>query len=79
MKKWGFLLLFLLCLGFADFASINKVLFFQDEVVIQKYDQSHKDNKRTSENLQKKDISKEQIYQGNLLLINSKYPVRKRV
>ncbi|WP_255289090.1 hypothetical protein [Bacillus cereus] len=32
MKRWGFLLLFLLCLGFAF---INKSLFFQDKVEIQ--------------------------------------------
>ncbi|MGX4669389.1 VanY-A/VanY-F/VanY-M family D-Ala-D-Ala carboxypeptidase [Cerasibacillus sp. JNUCC 74] len=76
MKKWGFLLLFLLCLGFAGVTFINKALFFQDKVVIQKYDQNHKDNIGTSENLQKEEISKEQIYQGNLLLINSKYPIR---
>ncbi|MCG7319266.1 VanY-A/VanY-F/VanY-M family D-Ala-D-Ala carboxypeptidase [Brevibacillus laterosporus] len=79
MKKWGFLLLFLLCLGFAF---INKALFFQDKVEIQKYDQNHKDNIDNIENIgtplsiQKKEIAKEQIYQGNLLLINSKYPIR---
>ncbi|MED1788283.1 MULTISPECIES: VanY-A/VanY-F/VanY-M family D-Ala-D-Ala carboxypeptidase [Brevibacillus] len=79
MKKWGFLLLFLLCLGFAF---INKALFFQDKVEIQKYDQNHKDNIDNIENIgtplsiQKKEIAKEQIYQGNLLLINSKYSIR---
>nr|WP_063856916.1 D-Ala-D-Ala carboxypeptidase VanY-Pt [Paenibacillus apiarius]AAY52013.1 VanY [Paenibacillus apiarius] len=79
MKKWGFLLLFLLCLGFAF---INKALFFQDKVEIQKYDQNHKDNIDNIENIgtplsiQKNEIVKEQIYQGNLLLINSKYPIR---
>lgn len=79
MKKWGFLLLFLLCLGFAF---INKALFFQDKVEIQKYDQNHKDNIDNIANIgtplsiQKKEIAKEQIYQGNLLLINSKYPIR---
>lgn len=76
MKKWGFLLLFLLCLGFAF---INKALFFQGKVESQKYDQNHKDHidkRGTSESIQTKTITKEQIYQGNLLLINSKYPVR---
>ncbi|MBG9786771.1 VanY-A/VanY-F/VanY-M family D-Ala-D-Ala carboxypeptidase [Brevibacillus laterosporus] len=85
MKKWGFLLLFLLCLGFAF---INKALFFQDKVEIQKYDQNHKDNIDNIDNIenienigtplsiQKKEIAKEQIYQGNLLLINSKYSIR---
>jgi D-alanyl-D-alanine carboxypeptidase len=74
MKKWGFLLLFLLCLGFAF---INKTLFFQDKIESQKYAQNHKDHKKmTSESTQTQIITKEQIYQGNLLLINSKYPVR---
>ncbi|AYB38198.1 VanY-A/VanY-F/VanY-M family D-Ala-D-Ala carboxypeptidase [Brevibacillus laterosporus] len=79
MKKWGFLLLFLLCLGFAF---INKALFFQEKLEIQKYDQNHKDNIDNIANIgtplsiQKKEIAKEQIYQGNLLLINSKYPIR---
>ncbi|MDN9011610.1 VanY-A/VanY-F/VanY-M family D-Ala-D-Ala carboxypeptidase [Brevibacillus laterosporus] len=78
MKKWGFLLLFLLCFGFAF---INKAPFFQDKVEIQKYDQNHKDHldkRGTSESTQTKTITKEQIYQGNLLLINSKYPVQQK-
>lgn len=73
MKKWSFLLLCLLCLGFTF---INKELFFQDKIEIQKYDQNYKDNIETSLNIQKKGIAKEQVYQGNLLLINSKYPIR---
>lgn len=73
MKKWGFLLLCLLCLGFTF---INKELFFQDKIQIQKYDQNYKDNIGTTLNIQKKEIAKEQVYQGNLLLINSKYPIR---
>ncbi|BFH45952.1 hypothetical protein PMJ46TS7_38870 [Paenibacillus melissococcoides] len=76
MKKWGFLLLFLLCLGFAF---INKALFFQEKVEILNYEKNPKedlDNRGTSESIQTKTITNEQIYQGNLLLINSKYPVR---
>jgi len=76
MKKWGFLLLCLLCIGVLTF--INKALFFQDKVESQKYNQNHKNliNKSgTSGNIQTKTITKKQIYQGNLLLINSKYPV----
>ncbi|PEL79710.1 D-Ala-D-Ala carboxypeptidase VanY [Bacillus wiedmannii] len=73
MKKWGFLLLCLLCLGFTF---INKELFFQDKIEIQKYDQNYKDNIGASLNIQKKGIAKEQIYQGNLLVINSTYPIR---
>nr|WP_063856920.1 D-Ala-D-Ala carboxypeptidase VanY-Pt [Paenibacillus thiaminolyticus]ACV60627.1 D,D-carboxypeptidase [Paenibacillus thiaminolyticus] len=76
MKKWGFL--FLLCLGFVF---INKALFFQEKVAveIENYDQNpkdHLDNRGTSESTQTKTITNEQIYQGNLLLFNSKYPVR---
>ncbi|PEK03190.1 VanY-A/VanY-F/VanY-M family D-Ala-D-Ala carboxypeptidase [Bacillus wiedmannii] len=73
MKKWGFLLLCLLCLGFTF---INKELFFQDKIEIQKYDQNYKDNIGASLNIQKKGIAKEQIYQGNLLVMNSTYPIR---
>ncbi|EEM80514.1 D-alanyl-D-alanine carboxypeptidase [Bacillus thuringiensis serovar huazhongensis BGSC 4BD1] len=75
MKKWCFLLLFF----FLGFAFMNKALFFQNKVEIQKYDQNHKDNidnTGTTSIIQKKEIVKEQIYQGNLLLINSKYPIR---
>jgi zinc D-Ala-D-Ala carboxypeptidase len=77
MKKWVFLLLFFL--GFAGFIFMNQVPFFQDKVESQKYHQNHKDHigkRGTSESIQTKTITKEQIYQGNLLLINSKYPVR---
>ncbi|MEI3605698.1 VanY-A/VanY-F/VanY-M family D-Ala-D-Ala carboxypeptidase [Pseudogracilibacillus sp. SE30717A] len=74
MKKWGLLLILLFCFSF--FAFNNKALFF-DNVVIQKYDQNHKKNLETSGRFQKKEVAKEQIYQGNLLLINSKYPIRK--
>ena len=76
MKKWCFLLLFLFFLGFAF---MNKALFFQIKVEVQKYDQNHKDNidnTGTTSIIQKKEIVKEHIYQGNLLLINSKYPMR---
>jgi D-alanyl-D-alanine carboxypeptidase len=81
MKKWVFLLLFLFCLGFAGFIFMNQPPFFQDKVESQKYHQNHKDHigkRGTSESIQTKTITitKEQIYQGNLLLINSKYPVR---
>ncbi|OJD69688.1 carboxypeptidase [Bacillus sp. N35-10-4] len=58
---------------------MNKALFFQSKVEVQKYDQNHKDNidnTGTTSIIQKKDIVKEHIYQGNLLLINSTYPIR---
>ena len=74
MKKWGFLLLLLcLCLTF-----INIEQFFEPKVEIQNDDHYVNDkveDRRTSENIPKKGITEEQIYQGNLLLVNSEYPV----
>lgn len=58
---------------------MNKALFFQNKVEVQKYDQNHKDNidnTGTTSIIEKKEIVKEHIYQGNLLLINSKYLMR---
>ncbi|WP_436373359.1 VanY-A/VanY-F/VanY-M family D-Ala-D-Ala carboxypeptidase [Cytobacillus sp. BC1816] len=74
MKKWGFLFLLLLCLGLT-FVKIDP--FFEPKVEIQNNDQNEndKEGRRTSENIQK-EIEEEQIYQGNLLLVNSEYPVR---
>jgi zinc D-Ala-D-Ala carboxypeptidase len=77
MKKW----VFLFCLGLAGFVYIKQAPFFQDKGVIQPYHQSnnvHIENRGTSESTQTTTmtITKEQIYQGNLLLINSDYPVR---
>lgn len=60
-------------------AYMNKALFFQSKVEVQKYDQNHKDNidnTGTTSIIQKREIVKEHIYQGNLLLINSTYPIR---
>lgn len=37
-----------------------------------------KDDKVTSTNTEKKEITKEQIYKGDLLLVNKDYPVQKR-
>ncbi len=59
-------------------AYMNKALFFQSKVEVQKYNQNHKDNidnTGTTSIIQKKEIVKEHIYQGNLLLINSTYPI----
>jgi D-alanyl-D-alanine carboxypeptidase len=73
MKKWGFLLLLLLCL------CLTFVIFepsFESKVNIQefKYENDIVEDGNTSENI-KIEITEEQIYQGNLLLINSEYPV----
>ncbi|WP_099156730.1 VanY-A/VanY-F/VanY-M family D-Ala-D-Ala carboxypeptidase [Virgibacillus ndiopensis] len=80
MKKWGFLLLLLLCLCLT-FIYIRA--FFEPKadlpnVEVQVHDQYKNDkeeNRRVSENTKKIEIAVEQIYQGNLLLVNSEYPV----
>ncbi len=57
---------------------VNEALFSQEKVEFQIMIKSkeHLENSGTSENTQEKTITEEQVYQGNLLLINSKYPVR---
>lgn len=71
MKKWGFLLL--VCLGLTF---VNVDSFFEPKVKIQNNDQLESDieDSRSIEHFQKQ-ITEEQIYQGNLLLVNSEYPV----
>jgi D-alanyl-D-alanine carboxypeptidase len=75
MKKWGFLFLLLVCFGLTY---VKIETFFEPKVERQNYDQYENDkveDRRISDNLQKKEITEEQIYQGNLLLVNSEYPV----
>ncbi|MCC3646905.1 VanY-A/VanY-F/VanY-M family D-Ala-D-Ala carboxypeptidase [Cytobacillus oceanisediminis] len=71
MKKWGFLLV--VCLGLTF---VNVDSFFEPEVKIQNNDQLESDIEDTGsiEQIQE-EITEEQIYQGNLLLVNSEYPV----
>ncbi len=71
MKKWVFISLFLLCtvcVGFYILPSFQK----ETDVKI-----AEKDNKAKSTNTEKIEITKEQIYKGNLLLVNKDYPVKK--
>ncbi|AOH54410.1 hypothetical protein ABE28_008595 [Peribacillus muralis] len=78
MKKMGFLLFFALCIGLAV-AYIAPT--FQGKVEIQEYNQYEKIKLADigiPKNTQQKKISKEQIYQGNLLLVNSEYPVHQK-
>ncbi|MFJ7756403.1 VanY-A/VanY-F/VanY-M family D-Ala-D-Ala carboxypeptidase [Peribacillus muralis] len=78
MKKMGFLLFFALCLSLAV-AYIAPT--FQGKVEIQEYNQYEKIKLADigiPKNTQQKKISKEQIYQGNLLLVNSEYPVHQK-
>lgn len=52
--------------------------FFEPNVKIKNYDHNKNDqveDRKTSAYLLKKEITEEQIYQGNLLLVNSEYPV----
>jgi len=77
MKKWGFLVALVICL---IFTFVNKETSLQDKVEIQTYKKINNaklDNGEISESFQTKSITKEQVYQGNLLLINKKYPVHK--
>ncbi|MGG0175121.1 VanY-A/VanY-F/VanY-M family D-Ala-D-Ala carboxypeptidase [Gottfriedia acidiceleris] len=75
MKKWGFLVVLVICL---IFTFVKKETSLQDKVEIQtfkKINNERLDNKETSDRFQTKGITKEQVYKGNLLLINKKYPV----
>ncbi|MCM3531497.1 VanY-A/VanY-F/VanY-M family D-Ala-D-Ala carboxypeptidase [Cytobacillus oceanisediminis] len=76
MKKWGFLLLLVLCLGLSY---INMDSLFEPKIEIQQYNQYEPDqeeDERTESNSSKKEITEDQIYLGNLLLVNSSYPVQ---
>lgn len=72
MKKWVFLFFLALCLSFAF---VNQESSYQDQVEIQSYENDHLDNSETSEDFQTIEITKERVFQGNLLLVNNEYPV----
>ncbi|WP_147536173.1 VanY-A/VanY-F/VanY-M family D-Ala-D-Ala carboxypeptidase [Bacillus marasmi] len=75
MKKWGFILIILICLGFA-FTNVQS--YFDSKINIENsYDQND-GGRDTSGNVQTKEITKEQIYLGNLLLVNSEFPVHQQ-
>lgn len=79
MKKWGclFLLLLCLCLTYIYIGPFFEPKADLPNVEVQEYDQHENDKAgdgRTSESVQI-DLTKDQIYQGNLLLVNSEYPV----
>lgn len=65
MKMWGFLLVVFIGLTFVNLDS-----FFEPDVKIQ-----NDIGESSSANEYKKEIDEEQIYQGNLLLVNDQYPV----
>ncbi len=75
MNKWGFLLIFAICLSVTAFKIVP---FFQGEkdVIVNVYNEDGVvEGKFSSENMEKIEIPVEQIYQGNLLLVNRKHPV----
>jgi len=75
MKKWGFLLLLVICLSFV---LVNKEWSIQNKVEVERNEKNNIDpidNSETSEGFQTIAITKEQIFQGNLLLVNSENPV----
>ncbi|MBQ6448072.1 MULTISPECIES: VanY-A/VanY-F/VanY-M family D-Ala-D-Ala carboxypeptidase [unclassified Niallia] len=75
MKKWGFLLLLVICLSFVF---VNKEWSIQNKVEVEGNEKNNIDpidNSETSEGFQTIAITKEQIFQGNLLLVNSENPV----
>lgn len=71
MKKWGFLLL-LLGVGFTFF---KLEPFFEPKVEIKTYEKNRVDDNETADKIHTKEIMMEQIYVGNLLLVNNEYPV----
>lgn len=75
MKKWGFLVFLVVCLAFAfNYLTPNAI----DGVEVQQYNPNEKDrldDQGDTENVGQKDITIEQIYQGNLVLINNQYPI----
>ncbi|AYV67052.1 MULTISPECIES: VanY-A/VanY-F/VanY-M family D-Ala-D-Ala carboxypeptidase [Niallia] len=71
MKKWGCLLLLLIGVFFFF---VYKESPLSDKIVIQK-NSGYLDNRANDEGLRKIKISREMVFQGNLLLINKEFPV----
>ncbi|MED1507224.1 MULTISPECIES: D-alanyl-D-alanine carboxypeptidase family protein [Bacillus] len=71
MKKWVFISLFLLCTVCVGFY-ISPL--FQKEIDVKIVG---KDELVKAANTERKEITKEQIYKGDLLLVNKDYPVKK--
>ncbi|WP_394236162.1 VanY-A/VanY-F/VanY-M family D-Ala-D-Ala carboxypeptidase [Niallia oryzisoli] len=73
MKKWGFLLLcFCLTILFIEPIFESK----EERQNEEHYEKDKVENRSISENVNKIEITEEQTYQGNLLLVNSEYLVR---
>ncbi|MEN1938607.1 VanY-A/VanY-F/VanY-M family D-Ala-D-Ala carboxypeptidase [Paenibacillus sp. 102] len=71
MKKWVFILFFILCTVCVGIYIAPLFLNVVDVKIVEKED------KVNSTNTEKKEITKEQIYKGDLLLVNKNYPVQK--
>ncbi|WP_223555948.1 VanY-A/VanY-F/VanY-M family D-Ala-D-Ala carboxypeptidase [Lysinibacillus sphaericus] len=72
MKKWGFLLILSICLGVTAFKIVP---FFQGEKGLIVNADNENGEVEFSGDMKKVEIPVEQIYQGNLLLVNAKHPV----
>lgn len=71
MKKWGFLFFVLFGLSFV----FVKETSFQDHVEVQIYKKNnHNKTPQSSETIE---ITKGQVFQGNLLLVNHEYPLQR--
>ncbi|MGH0426514.1 MULTISPECIES: M15 family metallopeptidase [Bacillus] len=71
MKKWVFISLFIAC---TIYVGVYISPLFQKEIDVKI---AEKDNKVRAANTEKIEITKEEIYKGNLLLVNKDYPVKK--
>ncbi|WP_459500548.1 M15 family metallopeptidase [Bacillus sp. C1] len=71
MKKWVFIFLFILC---TVCVGIYIAPLFQKEINVKIIEN---DNKVKAANTEKKEITKEQVHKGDLLLVNKDYPVKK--
>ncbi|EJP85699.1 VanY-A/VanY-F/VanY-M family D-Ala-D-Ala carboxypeptidase [Bacillus cereus] len=71
MKKWGFISLFILCIVCVGFY-ISPL--FQKEIDVKI---AEKDDKEKAANTKKIEVTEEQIYKGDLLLVNKNYSVKK--
>ncbi|MFB5251399.1 D-alanyl-D-alanine carboxypeptidase family protein [Bacillus mycoides] len=71
MKKWVFISLFILCTVCVGFY-ISPL--FQKDIDVKI---AEKDNKVKAANTEKIEVTEEQIYKGDLLLVNKDYPVKK--
>ncbi len=75
MKRLGFLLIFAICLGVTAFKIVPFFLGEKGVIVDSSNENGEAEDQLSSENMEKVEIPVEQIYQGNLLLVNSKHPI----